>query len=287
MEAAATTAPPLKPVTTGNKGRINPLLFFYLGWIVLVLLAALFGEWIFGSDALRQSLGQRLKPPSLAHFAGTDAVGRDILSRIIVGARPTFVIASCGVLIGLTLGTIAGTLAGYFGGLVDRVVMALVDIKLAFPTIIFAIGTIAVLGTSTAILSLVIGLTGWVTFARVQRAVVLRIKAQPFMEAASAVGASHRRLIVLHILPNAVAPLLVVTSLDLVRVILLEASLSFLGLGVQPPTPSWGGMINAGRDYLQTAWWVSLAPGAAIMLTALSISRVGDWLRDVLDPDLG
>lgn len=287
MSTAATTDVAFRQVASATKGRINPMLFVYLGWIAAVLLAAVLGQWLFGDDALRQSLGQRLRPPSLAHLAGTDAVGRDILSRIIVGARPTLVIAVGGVAVGLIIGVVMGTIAGFFGGVLDRFIMALVDIKLAFPTIIFAIGTIAVLGTSTAILTLVIGLTGWVTFARVQRAVVLRIKVQSYIEAASAVGASRLRLIALHILPNSIAPLLVVTSIDLVRVILLEASLSFLGLGVQPPTPSWGGMINAGRDYLQTAWWVSIMPGIAIMFTALSVSRVGDWLRDVLDPDLG
>jgi peptide/nickel transport system permease protein len=262
-------------------------MYFFVGWLVLVILAALFGPYFLSDEALKQSLVQRLLPPSFDHPLGTDAVGRDILTRVIAGSQPTLAIAVGGVLVGLAIGMIAGTLAGYFGGIVNRVVMALVDIKLAFPTIIFAIGIIAVFGTSTPILIMVIGLTGWVTFARVQRAVVLKLKAQPFVEAAGSIGASHLRIIALHIVPNSLSPMLVMTSLDLVRIILLEASLSFLGLGVQPPTPSWGGMINAGRDYIQTAWWIALAPGAAIMLTALSVSRVGDWLRDVLDPDLG
>lgn len=284
---AGTVAPVFRKGPAASRRRLNPMMYFFFGWMLLAVAAAVFGPMFFADDALKQSLGQRLSPPSLEHLLGTDAVGRDILMRVIVGTRPTLSIAAGGVLVGLLIGMIAGTFAGYFGGFVNHAVMALVDIKLAFPTIIFAIGVIAVFGTSTAILILVIGLTGWVTFARVQRAVVLKLRAQPFIEAAGAVGASHFRIITLHILPNSLSPMLVMTSLDLVRVILLEASLSFLGLGVQPPTPSWGGMINAGRDYLQSAWWIALAPGAAIMLTALSVSRIGDWLRDVLDPDLG
>jgi peptide/nickel transport system permease protein len=258
----------------------------FLAWLVLMLAAALFGPTLFHDQAMAQSLGARLKPPSSTYWMGTDQVGRDIFARVIVGARPTLVIAVYGVLVGMLLGTLTGTLAGYFGGAVDRVCMALVDVKLAFPTILFAIGVIAVFGTSTPILVIVVALTGWVTYARVQRAVVLKINTQTYIEASRAVGSSHLRVLCRHVIPNSLSPLLVVASIDLVRVILLEASLSFLGLGVQPPTPSWGGMINAGRNYLETAWWICVFPGSVIMLTALSISRLGDWLRDVLDPDL-
>ncbi|MBM3596948.1 MAG: ABC transporter permease [Alphaproteobacteria bacterium] len=266
--------------------RFGPLNAFFVAWLLLMLAAALFGPVLFGDQAMQQSLGTRLKPPGAAHWMGTDQVGRDIFARVIVGARPTLVIALFGVLAGMLLGTVTGTLAGYFGGAVDRVCMALVDVKLAFPTILFAIGVIAVFGTSTTILVIVVGLTGWVTYARVQRSVVLKVNAQTYIEASRAVGSSHLRVVCRHIIPNSLSPLLVVASIDLVRVILLEASLSFLGLGIQPPTPSWGGMINSGRSYLETAWWICVCPGLVIMMTALSISRLGDWLRDVLDPDL-
>ncbi|MSP88325.1 MAG: ABC transporter permease [Alphaproteobacteria bacterium] len=277
-DAAASGASPWR-----RFGILNAL---FALWLIAMLIAALFGPAFLAEQAMLPRLDFRLKPPDAANWLGTDAVGRDILARVVVAARPTLTIALGGVAVGLVIGTLIGTLAGYCGGWVNLVCMALVDIKLGFPTILFAIGVIAVFGSDTANLVIVIGVTGFVTYARVQRGVVLKIKAQPYIEAARAVGSSHARILALHVVPNALSPLLIVASIDLVRVILLEASLSFIGLGIQPPTPSWGGMINAGRDYLQTAWWICVGPGLVIMLTALGISRLGDWLRDELDPSL-
>jgi peptide/nickel transport system permease protein len=234
----------------------------------------------------------RLLPPVWAedgdrrYILGTDHLGRDLLSRIVYGSQVSLVVGFTAVIIGGVLGTALGVIAGFFGGPSDEIIMAIADMQLAFPTILLAIAVIAVLGPSFSNLVLVIGISGWVTYARVARGQVLSLREKEFVEAIRAQGGSRLRIIWRHILPNILAPLIVVATLDLARTIILESTLSFLALGIQPPTPSWGGMLSDGREYLLSAWWIATFPGVALMLTALSFNRLGDWLRDHTDPRL-
>jgi peptide/nickel transport system permease protein len=240
----------------------------------------------------RGSLGVRLEAPTLggadgkAHPLGTDHLGRDVLSRVIYGTRVSLTVGFAAVVIGGAIGGALGLLVGFHGGWVDEVVMTVADAQLAFPFILLAIGIIAVLGPSFTNLIIVVGLSGWVTYARVLRSQVLSLRRREFVEAIIGLGGSVPRIIMRHILPNVASTFMVVATLELARAIVLEATLSFLGLGIQPPTPSWGGMIHEGRDYLDSAWWISIFPGVVLMLTSLVVSRTGDWLRDVLDPTL-
>lgn len=243
-------------------------------------------------DPVRQSLRVRLKPPTLegadgfAHPFGTDHLGRDVLSRTMHGARVSLTIGFAAVAVGSLIGATAGIIAGYRRGWFDTVVMTLADAQLAFPFILLAIGIIAVLGPSFPTLVVVVGLSGWMTYARVLRAQVLVLRSREFVDAIHGLGGSTARIVLRHILPNVLSSLVVIATLELARAIVLEATLSFLGLGIQPPTPSWGGMIHEGREYLDSAWWISTFPGLVLMLTSLVVSRLGDWLRDVLDPTL-
>jgi peptide/nickel transport system permease protein len=243
-------------------------------------------------DPVRQSLRVRLKPPTLeaadgrAHPLGTDHLGRDVLSRVIYGSRVSLLIGFAAVGVGSLIGATLGIVAGYRGGWSDTVIMTLADAQLAFPFILLAIGIIAVLGPSFPTLVVVVGLSGWMTYARVLRAQVLVLRSREFVDAIHGLGGSTLRIILRHILPNVLSSLVVIATLELARAIVLEATLSFLGLGIQPPTPSWGGMIHEGREYLDSAWWISTFPGLVLLLSSLVVSRLGDWLRDVLDPTL-
>ncbi|HTD48160.1 MAG TPA: ABC transporter permease [bacterium] len=240
----------------------------------------------------RGALGARLEAPTLAgadgraHLLGTDHLGRDVLSRVIYGTRVSLTVGFAAVAIGGLIGGTLGLVVGFRGGWIDEVIMTAADAQLAFPFILLAIGIIAVLGPSFPNLILVVGLSGWVTYARVLRSQVLSLRRREFVDAIIGLGGSVPRIIVRHILPNVASTFMVIATLELARAIVLEATLSFLGLGVQPPTPSWGGMIHEGRDYLDSAWWISIFPGAVLMLTSLVVSRTGDWLRDMLDPTL-
>ena len=253
---------------------------------------AVAAPWLAPHDPTRQALRERLTRPTLeaadgrARFLGTDHLGRDVLSRVIYGARVSLVVGVAAVMVGGALGATLGIAAGFRGGLADSVIMTLADAQLAFPFILLAIGIIAVLGPSFPTLIVVIGLSGWVTYARLLRSQVLGLRSREFVEAIHALGGSVGRVVACHILPNVLSSLVVVATLELARAIVLEATLSFLGLGVQPPTPSWGGMIHEGREYLDTAWWISTFPGLVLMLTSIVVSRTGDWLRDLLDPTL-
>ena len=210
-----------------------------------------------------------------------------MLSRVIYGARVSLLVGLRGGGRGrASSGASLGLLAGFRGGWTDSVIMTLADAQLAFPFILLAIGIIAVLGPSFPTLIVVIGLSGWVTYARVLRSQVLVLRSREFVDAIHALGGSVVRVIARHILPNVLSSLVVIATLELARAIVLEATLSFLGLGVQPPTPSWGGMVHEGREYLDSAWWISTAPGIVLMLTSIVVSRTGDWLRDLLDPTL-
>ncbi len=240
----------------------------------------------------RGSLRARLTAPTRqaadgkAHVLGTDHLGRDILSRTIYGTRVSLTVGFAAVAVGGLVGGVLGLLAGFRGGWLDEVIMTVADAQLAFPFILLAIGIIAVLGPSFPNLIIVVGLSGWVTYARVLRSQVLSLRRREFVDAILGLGGSLPRIIFRHILPNVASTLMVIATLELARAIVLEATLSFLGLGIQPPTPSWGGMIHEGREYLDTAWWISVFPGLVLMLTSLVVSRTGDWLRDVLDPTL-
>jgi peptide/nickel transport system permease protein len=265
---------------------------FGLVAVALVVFSAVFAPWITPFDPLEQDINQRLKEPGWRnatgqmHSLGTDHLGRDILARIIFGARIALVVGLSAVLISGVLGMIIGLIAGYFGGTVDDFLMRLADIQLAFPFILLAIAVIGVLGPNLRNIIIVIGVSSWVVYARVVRGEVLSIRERDFVQAAIALGSRDGRILVRHVLPNAFTPWLVVATLDMARVIVIESALSFLGLGVQPPTPTWGGMLADGRVYLSTAWWLATFPGLAILITVLGINLLGDGLRDTLDPRL-
>lgn len=265
---------------------------FGLGVVVVVLLAALFAPWIVPFDPLEQDINQRLKEPGWqtaagrVHLLGTDHLGRDILARVIFGSRIALVVGLSAVLISGVLGMAVGLVSGYFGGKVDDFFMRLADVQLAFPFILLAIAVIGVLGPSLRNIIIVIGVSSWVVYARVVRGEVLSIREREFVQAAIALGSRDGRILLRHVLPNAFTPWLVVATLDMARVIVIESALSFLGLGVQPPTPTWGGMLADGRVYLSTAWWLATFPGLAILVTVLGINLLGDGLRDTLDPRL-
>ena len=265
---------------------------FGLGVVAMVLVTALAAPLISPFDPIEQNIAERLKAPGTRdangqlHLLGSDHLGRDMLARILYGARPALMVGFAAVLISGVLGMVAGLIAGYFGGRVDDVLMRLADIQLAFPFILLAIAVIGVLGPSLFTIIAVIGVSSWVVYARVVRGTVLSLVEREFVQAALALGSRDRRVLMRHILPNAFTPWLVVATLDMARVIVIESALSFLGLGVQPPTPTWGGMLADGRVYISTAWWLATFPGLAILVTVLGINLFGDGLRDTLDPRL-
>jgi len=262
------------------------------GFVLLLGLVAGAAPWLSPHDPVRQSLRARLAAPTLegtdgrAHPLGTDHLGRDVLSRTLYGARVSLLVGFAAVAVGSVVGGALGILAGYRGGWTDSVVMTVADAQLAYPFVLLAIGIIGVLGPSFPTLVAVIGLSGWVDYARVLRSQVLVLRSREFVDAILALGGAVPRIVARHILPNVLSTLVVIATLQLARAIVLEATLSFLGLGIQPPTPSWGGMIQEGREYLDSAWWISIFPGCLLLLTSLVVSRSGDWLRDLLDPTL-
>jgi len=225
-----------------------------------------------------------LLPPSASHWFGTDELGRDVFTRVIYGARVSLKVGFVAVGIAVVIGTVIGLIAGFYGGWVDAVLMRLVDIMLCFPTFFLILAVIAMLEPSIWYIMVIIGLTGWMGVARLVRAEVLSLKSRDFVLAARVLGASDRRIIFRHILPNALSPVLVSATLGVAGAILTESALSFLGIGVQPPTPSWGNILTSGKDYIEFAWWLSLFPGVAILVTVLSYNLVGEGIRDALDP---
>jgi peptide/nickel transport system permease protein len=260
--------------------------------VLLVGLAAALAPMVTPFDPLEQDISKRLRPPGSRdeaghmHALGTDQLGRDILARVVYGSRIAMLVGLAAVAISGVAGLAAGLVSGYVGGRVDDLFMRLGDVQLAFPFILLAIAVIGVLGPSLLNIVIVIGVSSWVVYARVVRSEVLSIREREFVQAARALGGRGGRILVRHILPNALTPWLVVATLDMARVIVIESALSFLGLGVQPPTPTWGGMLADGRVYLATAWWLATFPGIAILVTVLGINLLGDGLRDALDPRL-
>lgn len=256
--------------------------------IFSVLLVAIFAPLISPFDPLKQNLKLRLKPPGWqegiegTHWLGTDHLGRDVASRIIYGARISLLIGISALFVGASLGITIGLITGYFRGIIDTIFMRLADIQLAFPFILLIISVVAVLGPSMRNMVVVLGITSWVFYARIVRSEVLSLREREFILAARALGCKNSKIIFGHLLPNVGASSIVIGTLELARMILMESALSFLGLGVQPPTPSWGGILADGRAYLFTSWWLATFSGLVLMLTILGINLVGDWLRDFL-----
>jgi peptide/nickel transport system permease protein len=260
--------------------------------VFLLVIPGLFAEWVAPHDPIKGSLGARLKPPmwekggSSTYPLGTDKVGRDVLSRIIYGARVSLRVSLEAIAVSGVIGITLGLLAGYFGGRIDGLIMRLVDISLSLPIILVALVFVAALGPSFATMNAVITVALWSRYARQVRGEVLSIKQRDFVARARVAGASHLRIMFRYLLPNVVNSLIVLATLQVGFVILLESSLSFLGAGIPRPTPAWGLMVADGRELIVTAWWIAMFPGLAIMLTVLSMNLVGDWLRDHLDPKL-
>jgi peptide/nickel transport system permease protein len=265
--------------------RHNPLAATGVVLVVIFVIFALFAPWIAPQDPASINLPARLEAPSHAHFFGTDELGRDIFSRIVFGARISMLVGSCVVLVSLTLGLIIGSIAGYYGGAIDRFVnVVLMNAFLSFPGILLAIAFVAFRGPGIFNLVLALSLGGWVGYARLVRGQVLAAREREFVEAARALGASDLRIVVRHILPNIIQPVIVQAAIGMAGAILAEATMSFLGLGVPPPTASWGAMLNDGRAHLFDAPHLVLFPALAVMLAVLSFNFIGDALRDFLDP---
>ena len=260
--------------------------------LTVIVLAAIMAPLLAPHSPYSQELLARLSPPawlpggSWERPLGADDLGRDVLSRLLYGSRVSLMVGLSAALIGSVVGTTLGLVAGYAGGILGDLIMLLADAQLALPFLVLAIGLIAVVGPSLGVLIVLAGISGWTAYARVTRGLVLGLLEQELVLAARALGASTPRLLLGHIGPNLISTVAVLATLQLASVILLESTLSFLGLGVQPPEPSWGSMLGAGREYLNTAWWISVFPGLALMATILAVSLGGDWLRDVLDPNL-
>ena len=259
---------------------------FGLVIISLMLLCALFAPLIATHDYAKQDLPSMLQPPSKAHLFGTDEFGRDIFSRVVYGSRVSIKVGFLAVGISLLTGLFFGCIAGYYGRLLDSVICALIDIALAFPMTLLAIAIIAVLGPGLFNVCLAIALSSWGSFARISRGQFLSLKNQEFVEAARILGYSDARIIFRHILPNSLAPLVVLTTLEVPKAIIVEATLSFLGLGIQPPLPSWGSIMSSGRSFLFHAPWITIFPGIMIILIVMGFNLLGDALRDSLDPRL-
>ncbi len=283
LEAGSTTSHPRSPSATAVIGGLL---------LALTVLASVFAPVLSPADPVKPQFSQRLAAPwglggTPAHVLGTDNLGRDILARLLHGGRISLALAAISVLIAAAVGIVVGLVAGSGGERVDALFMRLADVQLALPVIMLAIAIVAVVGTSPAALVGVLALSGWVLYARTVRANVLTIRRLEYVEAAYTLGASDLRIIARHILPNTLAPILVIGSSQFASMVLLESGLSFLGMGVQAPRPSWGLMLSEGRDYLSNAWWLATAPGMTISLVVLGANLLGDGLRDLLDPRLG
>ncbi|NIO00895.1 MAG: ABC transporter permease subunit [Candidatus Latescibacteria bacterium] len=262
----------------------NGMIGFFL--VLLVLIAGIFAPYIAPYDPYDIDMDVALSPPTFAHPLGTDFFGRDVLSRLLVGARISLQVSVLARLIAVALGALLGLCAGYFGGRVDHIVMRLADVTLAYPGLLLLIAVMAAVGPSLTSLIIALGAVGWAGVARLVRAQVLSLKEREFVLAIRSIGGSPLNIMFRHLLPNCSSQLIVIFSMGLGMAVMAESSMSFLGLGAQPPLPSWGSMISSGLDYLRVAPWLSLAPGVAITLEVLGFNLLGDALRDVLDPKL-
>lgn len=264
--------------------RASPAAVAGLAIVGALVLVALFAPWIAPHDPLRQSLPDMLKPPSARHWLGTDELGRDIFSRIVWGARVTLGIVFTVAILAAPIGLAIGCTAGYLGGRIDRALMRITDIALAFPRLVLALAFVAALRPSLQNAVIAIALTAWPPYARLARAETLVLRGSDYIAAVRLAGASPARIVLRQIVPLCLPSLIVRTTLDMAGVILIAAGLGFLGLGAQPPTPEWGAMLSNGRDFLLDAWWVATMPGLAIFVTSLGFNLLGDGLRDALDP---
>ncbi|HEV8614979.1 MAG TPA: ABC transporter permease [Methylomirabilota bacterium] len=293
LQAAASPAP------RRDAGRIAVRRLWRLKWglvaaaiMVTIIGTAVLAPWIAPYDPVTVDIQHRLGPPSWmdggtrAHVLGTDQIGRDLLSRMIYGGRVSLIIGVTAVLISSSIGVLLGLAAGYFNPRVDWLIMTLVNVMLTFPFVLLALAVIAVLGASLVNMIIVLGVADWPLYARVIRSETMAIREREFVLAGRALGMSHLRIIFRQILPNLVSVIVVIATLQVARVIILESFLSFLGLGVQPPTPAWGNMLGEGRVYMLNSWWIAAFPGLAIFITTLTINLMGNALRDWLDPHM-
>jgi len=264
----------------------NPLAVAGAAVVMFFCVLALFPSLVSSHDPNRINILKILEPPSAAHPLGTDDLGRDVLARMLHGARISLSVGFVAESIAIGIGLVIGLLAGYYGGKVDSLLMRFVDIMLCFPTFFLILAVIAFIGPSIWNIMFIIGVTGWMGVARLVRAETLSLKERDFVAAARAQGAGTARILFRHILPNTLAPVLVAATLGVAGAILVESGLSFLGIGVQPPTPSWGNILTAGKDNIEFAWWLSLFPGLAIFLTVLGYNLLGEGIRDAVDPRL-
>jgi ABC-type dipeptide/oligopeptide/nickel transport system permease subunit len=262
------------------------------GVLLLIIFVTLAAPWLAPYSPVEVDIRHRLGPPAWMeggktdHWLGTDQIGRDLLSRMIYGGRVSLLIGVTAVAISSTIGVLLGLAAGYFGAKVDWIIMTLINVMLTFPFVLLALAVIAVLGPSLLNMILVLGVAGWPIYARVIRAETMALREREFVVAGRALGMSHARIIFGQILPNLISAITVVATLQIAQVIILESFLSFLGLGVQPPTPAWGNMLGEGRVYMLNSWWIAAFPGAAIFVTTLVINLMGNALRDWLDPHM-
>jgi peptide/nickel transport system permease protein len=284
MTARSSNRPARRPWDAAlARFRRNRMAVFGLFVLIAFCFVALLAPVIAPADPAAQAAAEKYKPPSREHPLGTDRLGRDLFSRTVYGARVSLAVGVCAVLIASLLGLVLGSFSGYVGGWFDALAMRIVDGLLAFPRLLLVLTLLAFFANSVWVVITLLGATGWMSASRLVRGEVLRLKNSEFVHAAIATGASRRRIVLRHLIPNAIGPLIVTATLRIGTIVLLEAYLSFLGLGVQPPTPSWGAMVFDGRDVLLSAWWVSAFPGLAIVLTVVACKLVGDGLRDAVD----
>jgi len=287
------------PITGPTAGRRSLRRLWRLKWglaaallLLLIVLVTLAAPWLAPYSPVEVDIQHRLGPPAwmeggkTEHWLGTDQIGRDLLSRMIYGGRVSLLIGVTAVAISSTIGVLLGLAAGYFGSKIDWIIMTLINVMLTFPFVLLALAVIAVLGPSLPNMIFVLGVAGWPIYARVIRAETMALREREFVVAGRALGMSHARIIFGQILPNLVSAITVVATLQIAQVIILESFLSFLGLGVQPPTPAWGNMLGEGRVYMLNSWWIAAFPGAAIFVTTLVINLMGNALRDWLDPHM-
>jgi peptide/nickel transport system permease protein len=288
MTAIATAAAPAAPRSNALWAALgrNRLSWIGLGLLLAIVLMAIFAPWLAPHDPLKQNIVSRLEPPSFEFWLGTDSYGRDVLSRLIYGSRVSLMVGFVAILIAMTIGSSLGVLAGYLGGIFDRLVMGLVDVLLSFPTLVLGLMIAAMLGASLENLIIAIAITEIAPFVRVARAPTIALKNRDFIEAGRALGYSPLRLMGVHIVPNMISDVIVLGSLWMASAIRTEASLSFIGLGVPPPTATWGSMIREGFEHILDAWWLTVFPSLAILLTVLALNLLGDALRDAIDPKL-
>jgi peptide/nickel transport system permease protein len=280
------TEPALR-VTAPRRLRRHGLGLVGLCLVAAAVTAAVAAPWLAPVDPLRSDFAQGLRPPGTpGHLLGTDQLGRDLLSRVLYGARIALFIGLCTVALTAIVGSLLGLVAGFVEGIPGAILMRLADVQLSFPFILLALTINAIVGLGLQNIIVSLSAAGWVVYARVVRGQVLSVKQREYVQAAAALGTGRGRVVFRHVLPNVAPSIVVVASLQFSQFVVAEAAISFLGFGVQPPTPAWGSMLSEGRDFLYVAWWLAAWPGAALALTALGVNLVGDWVRDVLDPKL-